>query len=150
MMAVSVKISGIKELQNKFKDMSETIPKEIATNAAKESGELFNSYAKANVISNFTMRSWALYNSFKVVVTKAGNVRAGTYGIKYARIHEYGGVIKPKRSKVLFWVDNRGTSHFIKSATIPARPYIRPAYDEHKDDIIKTMNDVIYDYLKGL
>lgn len=60
----------------------------------------------------------------------------------YARIHEVGGTIVPKRAKCLtFKVDG----HVIraKKVTIPARPYVRPAVDEHKEQIVKAMQEVI-------
>ncbi len=41
----------------------------------------------------------------------------------YARIHQLGGVIKPKHKKYLSFVKN-GARVFLKKVTIPARPYL--------------------------
>ena len=47
----------------------------------------------------------------------------------YARIHEFGGTIVPKKSRFLvFQVNGRWVR--AKSVHIPARPYIRPALAE--------------------
>lgn len=52
----------------------------------------------------------------------------GVQDVRYALIHELGGVITPKQAKVLvFEIDGRKV--FARSVTIPARPYLRPAAD---------------------
>ena len=55
----------------------------------------------------------------------------GTWGVqdvRYALIHELGGVIRPVAAKALaFKIGDRWV--FAKSVTIPARPYLRPAAD---------------------
>lgn len=65
---------------------------------------------------------------------ETGGVR-GTWGARdvvYARIHELGGVIKPKRAKALAIPDPKkaGGVILVKSVTIPRRPYLRPAADK--------------------
>jgi len=52
----------------------------------------------------------------------------------YGRIHELGGIILPVHAKMLSWVDN-GKRIFAKRVQIPARPYLRPAVDEHENEI---------------
>lgn len=56
----------------------------------------------------------------------------GTWGstdVRYALIHELGGVIVPVRAKALAIPQADGSVRFVKSVTIPARPYLRPAAD---------------------
>lgn len=56
----------------------------------------------------------------------------GTWGVRdvvYARIHELGGVIKPKNAKALRFRLDDGTFAVVKQVKIPARPYLRPAAD---------------------
>ncbi len=53
----------------------------------------------------------------------------GSKGVNYARIHELGGVIVPVRAKALAIPQPDGSVRFVKSVTIPARPYLRPAAD---------------------
>lgn len=149
-MAVSIKITGVEELKSRLATAGKIVSTEIATEAAKEGGETLNMYAQLNVLSNFTMRSWKLHGSFKTVVTRAGNVRAGSYGISYNKIHEYGGIITPKTKNYLSFMGSDGVVKFIKRAVIPARPYLRPAYDEHRDDIEAAMGKVVYNYLKEI
>lgn len=61
----------------------------------------------------------------------AGGV-VGTWGstdVRYALIHELGGVIVPVRAKALAIPQADGSVRFVKSVRIPARPYLRPAAD---------------------
>lgn len=56
----------------------------------------------------------------------------GTWGstdVRYALIHELGGVIVPVRAKALKIPQPDGSFRFVKSVKIPARPYLRPAAD---------------------
>ena len=54
-------------------------------------------------------------------------VMVGT-DVIYAAIHEFGGVITPKKAKALAF-EIGGELIFAKSVHIPARPYLRPAFD---------------------
>jgi hypothetical protein len=61
----------------------------------------------------------------------AGSGVRGVWGVqdvRYALIHELGGVITPLVAKVLAFELN-GQLVFARSVTIPARPYLRPAAD---------------------
>lgn len=56
----------------------------------------------------------------------------GTWGstdVRYALIHELGGVIVPVRAKALKIPQPDGSFRFVKSVKIPPRPYLRPAAD---------------------
>jgi phage gpG-like protein len=49
--------------------------------------------------------------------------------VVYARIQELGGTIRPKHGRwLVFEID--GEIIFARSVTIPARPYMRPGFDE--------------------
>lgn len=58
----------------------------------------------------------------------AVTVYIGT-NLVYAAIQEYGGTITPKQARALFF-EIDGEAVVAKSVTIPARPYMRPAFDE--------------------
>lgn len=56
----------------------------------------------------------------------------GTWGVRdvvYALIHEIGGTIEPKTAKSLAVPLPEGGIALVRSVTIPARPYLRPAAD---------------------
>jgi hypothetical protein len=54
----------------------------------------------------------------------------GVFDVVYALIHELGGTIVPKVAKALKIPMPTARFRFVKSVTIPARPYLRPAADK--------------------
>ncbi len=56
----------------------------------------------------------------------------------YARIHEFGGTIKPVRARMLAWQTD-GEWHFAKQVTIPPRPYLGPALKSNRPAVEKLM-----------
>lgn len=61
----------------------------------------------------------------------------------YGKIQELGGVIKAVHAKMLSWVNEAGERIFANAVHIPARPYLRPAVDEHKDEIEQAISHQI-------
>lgn len=53
----------------------------------------------------------------------------GSKDVLYALIHELGGTITPKKARALKFQLPDGSFRIVKSVTIPARPYLRPAAD---------------------
>lgn len=50
-------------------------------------------------------------------------VEVGT-NIKYAKIHQFGGEVKPKKGQYLKFPGSNGRSVFVKKVVIPARPFL--------------------------
>lgn len=78
--------------------------------------------------------------------TREGSGVVGTWGsrdVRYARIHELGGVIVPVRAKALKFKLPDGSFRVVESVRIPARPFLRPAadaiYPKLKDNIRKAL-----------
>ncbi|MEO0589114.1 MAG: phage morphogenesis protein [Pseudomonadota bacterium] len=59
----------------------------------------------------------------------------GSKDVKYARIHELGGVIRPKNKQALKFQLPDGSYRIVKSVTIRKQPYLRPAADVHYPDL---------------
>ena len=64
----------------------------------------------------------------------------GPQRIKYARIHELGGIIEPKTKKALRFQIG-GEFITVKRVVIPARPYIKPAIEENLERIADLMGE---------
>ena len=64
------------------------------------------------------------------------SIKVGT-NLVYARIQEYGGVIHAKDAPYLVFKTKDGSWHSVKSVTIPARPYLRPAFDENREVVLR-------------
>lgn len=63
--------------------------------------------------------------------------------LEYARIQEFGGTIVPTNGPFLRWVNDAGEEVFARSVTIPAKPYLRPAFDTKQDDAVRAMAAVL-------
>ena len=82
------------------------------------------------------------------IPTKIGDMEVivHTSNIKYARGVEFGTrphLIKPKNKKALYW---KGAKHPVKSVRHPgskAKPYLIPAFESEKDNLIKNLKEVI-------
>ena len=127
-------------LEDNFAAVRKQITGEGLKKAALAGGQVIESNAKINVEKTFSSKATGgagLGGGIKTVVSKATDTRAevdvGPTEI-YGRIHELGGIILPVHAKMLSWVDN-GKRIFAKRVQIPARPYLRPAVDEHENEI---------------
>ncbi len=80
---------------------------------------------------------------FNFLSDKGGiSVRIGT-NVIYARIHEYGGTIRPGAKGFLAW-QNRNTGKWVftqKPVKIPARPFLRPAIEDQSN--ITEVTDIV-------
>ena len=89
------------------------------------------------------VKTGTLRRSIQVDNSEIGNlrVRVGT-NLKYARIQEFGGVVKASIGKLLHFKIN-DMWHTVKSVILPARPYIRPAIGRARDEMLKCFKDII-------
>lgn len=86
----------------------------------------------------------------------AGDGSRGGVGtnVEYARIHEFGGTtppheIRPRRMAALFFGGRFASRAQHPGATVPARPYMRPALEDSRDDIQKIFVSRLSAALKG-
>ena len=118
---------------------------EVARKAVDAGGHQVMDYARLNIRQKLNKHPRGhLANSITVTSknTGSGAVAEVKPNREYARIHEFGGTIVPRRAKYLtFRVDGRLVR--TKKVTIPARPYMKPAVTEHEGAIISAMQAVI-------
>ena len=94
-------------------------------------------------------RSGALLRTLRTDVTARNNqvsaqLQAGGEGVRYARIHEIGGVIQGRPWLVFQLPD--GEWRKVRSVTIPRRPYLEPALE----DAMADLGDEVRDHLAPL
>jgi len=97
-------------------------------------------------------RTGRLRNSITHDVKIEGNKVVGRIGtnVIYGRIHELGGVIKPRQAQSLrFNIPGVGW-RMAKSVTIPARPYLRPALEDNVKDIGEIITKRIEEAFKAI
>lgn len=63
-----------------------------------------------------------LRNSLNVRVTSSTSFEVAT-DVKYAKLHQHGGTVKPRNARVLAWRSG-GQRFFAKSVKVPARPFL--------------------------
>jgi len=76
------------------------------------------------------------------------SVLVGT-DLEYAAMQEFGGVVTPKTAKMLA-VEVEGKMVFAKSVTIPAHPYLRPAFDEQRGAAVDVFRQAIGDQIRQI
>jgi len=120
--------------------------------AAMAGGQVIEANAKINVNRTFSSKSTGgagLGGSIQTRVSKSTDTHAEVEvgpTVIYGRIQELGGIVLPVHAKMLSWVDN-GVRIFAKRVQIPARPYLRPAVDEHENEIRQAVG---YQLKKGI
>ncbi len=68
--------------------------------------------------------------------------------LPYARIHQYGGTIRPKKAKRLVFKGSGDKTVFAKEVTIPARPYLGVS-ETDMEEVKGTMEDFLKGAFKG-
>ena len=154
-------IEGLAEFRAKMNEMSDAVRTRIAKDAVDEGAAVIQFHAQLNAMNVFSnhqrgqlrnsTRSESLRNSPKEdwiesrITDTGAEAEIGPHVI-YGRIQELGGTIRPIKAKVLhFVIDNRDI--FAKQVTLPPRPYLAPAVNDHIDEIRDVMAEAIADGL---
>lgn len=119
--------------------------------ALEAGGRVVERAAKENIKKHDLIKTRELSNSIGTIPIDGPEptVIVGTDKI-YAAVHEFGATITPKRAKYLQWEDEQGNWHRAKQVTIPARPYLRPAFDLNKDLILEEIQIALRAQVFGL
>lgn len=142
-----VEIINLDRFKKKLRAMQDTMRSEVLHDAAEAGGRVVETYAKINIERTFSKRSTGgLAGSMMVEVEASATKAEAKIGPSavYGRIQELGGVIRPLVKRMLHWIDpETGEERWAKMVHIPARPYLRPALDEHKPEILKAVMETI-------
>jgi phage gpG-like protein len=136
-----IRVVNLAEFKKQLSQCSAAARGEALLDTVEAGARVIETYAKINVEKTFSNKSTGgLAGSIMVTVKGGGNKAEAEIGPTkiYGRIQELGGVIKPVTAKMLHWVED-GQDIFARVVHIPARPYLRPAVDEHIDDIREAM-----------
>lgn len=88
-----------------------------------------------------TLRDTGLLQSSVTFMADRRGLDFGVIGsnLKYARIHQYGGVIRPKKGRALTFTLADGSYVQVKKVVIPARPYIGVSTEDEADLVALTI-----------
>lgn len=117
-------------------------------------GFLLESQIKLNIRRKRIIDTGRLFNSIRHELYKRGSVvgvQAGSFGVPYAAIHEFGGTMTSRMRRAMFWSLRqsgrlgrvRTSKGIVQGNTFMARPYVRPAVRTHRDRIINIIRDMI-------
>ncbi len=140
-MKPTIKVVNAVEFKTAMEHLQDAARGEAVKRAALAGGHVIEAYAKINVEQTFSSKSTGgagLGGSIQTVVDKATNTEAQVSvgpSVVYGRIQELGGWIEAVHAKALSWINEQGERVFAKKVYIPPRPYLRPAVDEHMDEI---------------
>jgi HK97 gp10 family phage protein len=143
-MTENTTVIGLEEFTGDLKKLSAAARHATIMDALEAGARVIQAYAQENVRNKLNKHPLGFLTNSIGVKREGNSVLVGAFGVIYAKIHEFGGVIVPRHAKALrFKVD--GQWIITKKVTIPARPYLRPALD-HMDEI----KQAIIDALRGL
>lgn len=140
-----------RDIKRRLKKVEVSVKTDAASKGLRAGSNYLISQIKANIVERDLIDSGDLLGSVvedELHIADKSWVTFGPHKI-YAAIHEFGGVILPTNGPYLVFMGKDGKLVFTKSVTMPARPYIRPALDEHGDEALKLVGDTIGQILDG-
>lgn len=135
-----------------LKRMENNVRGKVFANAAMAGGRVIEAQAKINVVNTFKHITGALANSIQTTLESSSADQAVVAvgpTVIYGRIQELGGTIKPLTAKKLHWVNENGEHRSAYEVTLPARPYMKPAVEDHQADIIQAVSENLRIEIEG-
>jgi HK97 gp10 family phage protein len=134
-------MAKVNVLYNYIPKVQNAITGELLAKALMAGGQVIEANAKINVARVFSSKSTGGAGLGGSITTElveksetSAKVHVGPSKV-YGAIQEFGGTVKPLHAKMLSWVNEDGERIFAFAVHLPARPYLRPAVDEHKSEI---------------
>ena len=135
--AVKAEMIGLKEFKAQLERLSDAASGDALENAGRAGLLLVQNSAKQKAPKLTRTLSRSIHIETLEKSRYRVELAVGT-NVVYAAIQEFGGVIKAKTAKALHWIDRKSGEHrFAKAVTIPPHPYLRPAWDEKHDAMVK-------------
>ena len=135
-----------KELMARFAEVDRAIREEAGEAGLRAAANYLVGVIKVNITLKKLIDTGNMLNSTTVedpVITDTeGYIEFGPHTV-YAAIHEFGGIILPINGPYLVFMGKDGHLVKTKSVHMPARPYLRPALDEHGDEAIALLASTI-------
>ena len=151
----TVEIEGLDQLQRDLNSLADNIRLRTAMEMLDAAGEAVVGWIRENIALTFWRNPTGnLSDSVDYETNETAEGAECLIGpdTVYARIHEFGGDIYPgERGYLRFQVDGHwvtisnppgpsGTDH----VHIPPRPYVEPAISYHTEELLETMQEVLY------
>lgn len=154
MTTVSVELSGQHELERKLAQLSKAAASSIAKDAVDEGSAVIVFHAQNNALTAFSdNQRGQLRNSIRSESRNTGSGAEAEVGphVIYGRIQELGGKIFPRPGGYLkFQIDGQWRtikygSKVRDHVEIRPHPYLRPAVEDHIQQISQVMKETVED-----
>ena len=134
---ISLKITGDKELASRLERINGQVITALRMGIEKSLIELENEARNKLSGRVLNVQTGTLRRSIGREINQSGNSIIGSVGsdLKYAAIHEFGGVIKAKNAPYLTFPIDGGWAR-VKQVTIPERSYLRSTLEEKEPMIL--------------
>ena len=144
-MTNNVTLHGFDEFARDMKKLSGAMQQSKAMSALEAGGYVIMSHAQEYARNKLNKHPTGFLTN-SIGVKRLGNlILVGVFGVVYAKAHEFGTTIFPKKGPFLaFQVDGKWV--FTKKVVLPARPFLRPAVDNN----LSSIREAIVDALRGL
>lgn len=143
----SVRLEGVAELERKLKALDKAVSGRAMTLALVAGGKVIEAEAKARA----PVRSGTLRRSITTEPSAGAvpEVEVGT-NLVYAPIQEFGGIVRAQSAPALVFQLPSGEWRRAQSVQIPARPYLRPAFDLRRVAAIDAVRRALAAQLRSL
>lgn len=149
---MSGKTYTLPEFVKALEKMEANVRGKTLAKAAMAGGYVVEAHAKVNVMNTFKNVNGNLANSIQTTLESSSadhaEVAVGPTAI-YGRIQELGGTVKPLTAKKLYWLGEDGKLRSAMEVTLPARPYMAPALEDHESEVIDSMSEVLRQEIEG-
>ena len=155
-------LEGLDQFYGKLKNITSGLMGQFAEDAVTEGADVVQSYANLNATNVFgdqvhdsarnKNNTGHIRNSIMVEVQRTQGGACAEIGPSaiYGRVQEMGGTIRPKTEGGVLKFQIDGQWRSAKQVTLPPRPYLKPAVEDHQDEIIRVMTDSLADNLAGI
>ena len=157
---ITFEIEGVDEVQAELDQLADDLKAKASLEMVTRVGEAVQYWMQQNILAQGLLRSGNLFRSiFATPMTNDEGavvyVGPNTEQAPYALIQNYGGTVPahwvaPVNARALHWqqggMDLFSKGHMVgvkNPIIIEARPYIEPAYDDHQEEILDIMRQVL-------
>lgn len=140
---VRIEIVNLDEWKQKLARMSAALADQAVIRALTSGAEIIRNAA----VQKAPFKTGNLRRSLHIEPGDGREVLIGT-NLDYAAIQEFGGIIKAKNGPYLkFKIGDQWVQ--TAQVQIPARPYLRPAFDENRDAAIREVGEALAQLLEA-
>ena len=142
MAGASIRLVGGAELAAQLRQLADEVAGENLKAAVQLGASPIQNSAKEKAPYKAGHLHRTIHTETKLLSPRAAEATIGT-DLIYAGIQEFGGTIKAKNAPYLVFRTEDGRWHRVKSVTLPARPYMRPAFDTEKENAVAEIGSAL-------